>query len=72
MHAGRRLIVYVFSAVIVAVVAALAWVFTRFVALPHVSILFMAAVLTSAVVWGFWPAAFAAVLSVAASMFFFY
>ncbi len=72
MRPGRRLIAYVVSAMIVAGVAALAWGFTRFVALPHVSILFMSAVLTSAVVWGFWPAVFAAVLSVAASMYFFY
>jgi K+-sensing histidine kinase KdpD len=72
MHARQRVIAYVVSAAIVAVVAALAWLFTRFVALPHVSILFMAAVLTSAVLWGFWPAVFSAVLSVATSMYFFY
>ncbi len=35
-------------------------------------VLFLAAVVTSATLLGFWPSAFAAVLSVAASSYFFY
>jgi two-component system, OmpR family, sensor histidine kinase KdpD len=67
-----RLLPYVVSAASVAVVGVAAWALTRFVPLPHVSVLFLAAVLTSAALWGFWPSMFAAVLSVAAGSFFFY
>lgn len=55
-----------------AVVGIATHVLTRLIALPHVSVLFLAAVLTSAVIWGFWPSVFAAVLSVAVSSYFFY
>ena len=41
-------------------------------ALPHVSILFLAAVVASAALWGFYPALFAALLSVASGAYFFY
>jgi two-component system sensor histidine kinase KdpD len=67
-----RLVPYLVSAASVAFVGVAAHVLTRFVPLPHVSIVFLAAVLTSAALWGFWPAVLAAVLSVAASMYFFY
>ena len=67
-----RLLPYLVSAASVAVVGVAAWALTRFVPLPHVSVLFLAAVLTSAALWGFWPSMFAAVLSVAAGSFFFY
>lgn len=69
---GRLLLPYAVSAGAVAVVAGAAYALTRFVPLPHVSVLFLAAVLTSAALWGFWPSVFAAVLSVATSMYFFY
>ena len=70
---GRsRLVPYVVSAASVAVVGFAAYALTRFVPLPHVSILFLAAVVTSAALSGFWPSVFAAVLSVAASSYFFY
>jgi two-component system sensor histidine kinase KdpD len=67
-----RLAPYLVSAAAVAVVGLAALALTRFVPLPHVSILFLAAVITSAALWGFWPSVFAAVLSVAAASFFFY
>ena len=45
---------------------------TQFVPLPHISIVFLAAVLAAATFWGFWPSVFAAALSVMAGAFFFY
>lgn len=45
---------------------------TRLVPLPHVSVLFIAAVITSAALWGLGPSLFAAFLSVAAGSFLFY
>ena len=60
---GLRLAPYVLSAASVAVVGLAAYALTRFVPLPHVSILFLAAVLTSAALSGFWPSVFAAVLN---------
>ena len=45
---------------------------TRVVPLPHVSVLFLAAVVASAALWGLGPSLFAAVLSVAAGSYFFY
>jgi two-component system sensor histidine kinase KdpD len=60
------------SAASVAIVGLAAHVLTRIVPLPHVSILFLAAVVTSAALWGFWPSVLAAVLSVAAGSYFFY
>ena len=67
-----RLMPYLVSAAAVAVLALVAHVITRFLPLPHVSVLFLAAVVTSAALWGFWPSVFAAALSVAAGAFFFY
>lgn len=69
---GSRLAPYLLSAASVVVVGFAAYALTRFVPLPHVSILFLAAVVTSAALSGFWPSVFAAVLSVAASSYFFY
>jgi two-component system sensor histidine kinase KdpD len=68
----KRLIPYFAGGAAVAVVGLAAYVLTRFVPLPHVSILFLAAVVTVAALWGFWPAVFAALLSVGAGSFFFY
>ena len=54
------------------VVGIAAHALTRVVPLPHVSVLFLAAVITSAALWGLGPSLFAAVLGVAAGSFFFY
>jgi two-component system sensor histidine kinase KdpD len=67
-----RLLPYLVSAASVTVVGLAAHALMSFLPLPHVSVLFLAAVVTSAVLWGFWPSVFAAVLSVAASSYFFY
>jgi K+-sensing histidine kinase KdpD len=63
---------YLKSALAVAVVGFAAHALTRFVPLPHVSVLFVAAVITSAALWGLGPSLFAAGLSVAAGSFLFY
>jgi len=63
---------YLKSALAVAAVGAAAEVLTRFAPLPHVSVLFLTAVITSAALWGLGPSLFAAVLSVAAGTYFFY
>ena len=68
----ERLAPYLGSLGAVLVVGLAAYALTRFVSLPHVSVLFLAAVVMSASLWGFWPAVFAAVLSVAAGSYFFY
>jgi two-component system sensor histidine kinase KdpD len=67
-----RLVPYLVSAATVAVVGIAAHALTRFVQLPHVSILFLAAVVATAALWGFGASVFAAVLSVGAASFFFY
>jgi two-component system sensor histidine kinase KdpD len=67
-----RVVPYLVSAAAVAIVGLAAHVLTRLAPLPHVSILFLAAVVAIAALWGFWPSVFAAVLSVAAGSFFFY
>lgn len=67
-----RLTPYLISAGAVAVVGFAAQALTRFLPLPHVSVLFFAAVILCAAVLGFGPSVFAAVLSVAVSSFFFY
>jgi K+-sensing histidine kinase KdpD len=67
-----RLLPYAVSAASVAVVGVAAGILMRHLPLPHVSILFIAAVLTSAALWGFWPSVFAALLSAGAESFFFY
>ncbi len=67
-----RAVPYLVSAAAVAIVGLAGHALTRFVPLPHVSILFLAAVIMSAAVWGFAPAVFAAVLSVGWGSYFFY
>jgi K+-sensing histidine kinase KdpD len=63
---------YLKSALAVAVVGIAAHALTRLVPLPHVSVLFVAAVITSAALWGLGPSLFAAGLSVAAGSYLFY
>jgi two-component system, OmpR family, sensor histidine kinase KdpD len=67
-----RLLPFVASAAAVLVVALAAEVLTRFVWLPHVTVLFLAPVVMSAALWGLWPAVLAALLGAAAGSFFFY
>ena len=67
-----RVAPYVASAAAVFVVGLAAHGLQRFIPLPHVSVLFLAAVVLSAAFWGFWPSALAAALSVAAGSYFFY
>ena len=66
------MIPYLVSAALVAVAGVAAFLLAQIVPLPHVSIVFIAAVLTSAALWGFLPSAFAAMLSAGAEAFFFY
>jgi two-component system sensor histidine kinase KdpD len=68
----RPLLPYAVSAVLVLVVGLAAHALMAAVSLPQVSVVFLAAVVTSATLWGFWPSAFTALLSVAAAAFFFY
>jgi K+-sensing histidine kinase KdpD len=68
----RVLLPYAVSAVLVLVVGLAARALMAAVPLPQVSVIFLAAVVTSAALWGFWPSAFTAFLSVAAAAFFFY
>lgn len=56
----------------VVVFGGIAWATTILVPLPRVSILFLCAVLASAILWGQGPALFAALLGVAATAYFFY
>jgi len=63
---------YAKSALAVLIVGLLAHELTLLVPLPHVSVLFLAAVITSAALWGLGPSLFAAVLSVAGGSYFFY
>ena len=67
-----RLLAYLMSAFAVLAVGIVAYTLTRLVPLPHVSVLFLAAVITSAAIWGLGPSLFAAVLSVAGGSYFFY
>ena len=70
---GRlSLLAYLKSALAVAGVGLAAHALTRLVPLPHVSVLFVAAVITSAALWGLGPSLFAAFLSVAAGSYLFY
>ena len=57
---------------LVAVAGVAAYGLAQMVPLAHVSIVFIAAVLTSAALWGFLPSVFAALLSAAAEAYFFY
>jgi two-component system sensor histidine kinase KdpD len=72
MRGRLHLLAYLKSALAVAVVGFAAHALTRFVPLPHVSVLFVAAVAASAALWGLGPSLFAAVLSVVSGSFFFY
>jgi two-component system, OmpR family, sensor histidine kinase KdpD len=67
-----RLLAYLKSTLAVAVVGLAAHALTQLVSLPHVSVLFVAAVVVSAVLWGLGPSLFAAVLSFAGGSYFFY
>jgi two-component system, OmpR family, sensor histidine kinase KdpD len=67
-----RLVHFVASAAAVLLVGLAAEALTRFVALPHVSVLFLAPVVMSAALWGLWPAVLAALLGAGAGSFFFY
>lgn len=66
------LLPYLKSTLAVAVVGLVAYVLTLFVPLPHVPVLFLAAVVMSAARWGLGPSLLAAFLSVVAGSYFFY
>jgi K+-sensing histidine kinase KdpD len=72
MRGRLHLLSYLKSALAVAGVGLAAHLLTRLVPLPHVSVLFVAAVITSAALWGLGPSLFAAFLSVAAGSYLFY
>ena len=59
----RHLNAYLGSALAVVLAGLIAKVIESFLPLPNLSIVFLTAVLFSAVTWGLWPAIFAAVLS---------
>jgi len=67
-----RLLPYLKSTLAVAVVGVAAYALTQFVRLPHVPVLFLAAVVLSAARWGLGPSLLASLLSVVAGSFFFY
>ncbi|MBV8493632.1 MAG: sensor histidine kinase KdpD, partial [Alphaproteobacteria bacterium] len=62
---------YLGSAVGVALALGVGSVIERFIGLQSISLVFLIAVLGSAIAWGLWPALFASVLSVLAFNFFF-
>lgn len=72
MRGRPQLLPYLNSALAVAVVGFAAHALTQLVPLPHVSVLFLAAVFASAALWGLGPSLAAAVLSVAVGSYFFY
>lgn len=72
MRGRLHLLAYLKSALAVTVVGFVAHLLTRVAPLPHVSVLFVAAVISSAALWGLGPSLFAAFLSVAAGSYFFY
>jgi two-component system sensor histidine kinase KdpD len=63
---------YLKSALTVAAVGFAGHVLTELLPLPHVSVLFLAAVVASATLWGLGPSLFAAILSIAAGSYLFY
>jgi K+-sensing histidine kinase KdpD len=63
---------YIGAAASVVVFGAIAGATSLLVPLPRVSVLFLCAVLASAILWGMGPALFAAALSVAAAAYYFY
>jgi two-component system, OmpR family, sensor histidine kinase KdpD len=62
---------YAGSGAAVALALGAAWLIERFIGLQSISLVFLMAVLGSAIVWGLWPALFASFLSVLAFNFFF-
>src|SRR5215472_6880106 len=62
---------YIGSSAAVAVALGVASLIERFIGLQSISLVFLMAVLGSAIVWGLWPALFASFLSVLAFNFFF-
>jgi len=72
MSGRLHVLAYLKSALAVAVVGLAGHALTRLAPLPHVSVLFVAAVITSAALWGLGPSLFAAGLSVAAGSYLFY
>src|SRR5438874_5236617 len=66
-----RLLPYIGSAVAVALPLGVGSLIERFIGLQSISLVFLMAVLASAIVWGLWPALFACFLSVLAFNFFF-
>ncbi len=69
---GARPLHYLAAAALVVAVALAAHLLARVLPFPHVSVMFLAAVAAAAILLGFWPSIFAAVLSVGVSSFFFY
>jgi two-component system sensor histidine kinase KdpD len=63
--------VYWYATLAVAAALALSEAVMQIVPLPNISLIFLSAVLFSAVAWGLWPSLFASVLSVLAYNFFF-
>jgi len=62
---------YLGSAGAVALALGIGLLLKHFIAVQSISLVFLTAVLASAIVWGLWPSLFAAVLSVLAYNFFF-
>src|SRR5712671_2651949 len=70
-HEPFRLPPYIGSTAAVAVALGIAALIERFIGLQSISLVFLMAVLTSAIVWGLWPSLLAGLLSVLAYNFFF-
>jgi two-component system, OmpR family, sensor histidine kinase KdpD len=62
---------YLGSAVAVAIALGIGLLLQKFIAVQSISLVFLTAVLASAIAWGLWPSLFAAVASVLAYNFFF-
>src|SRR5215471_4032845 len=62
---------YLGSAATVAVALGIGLLLKHFIAVQSISLVFLTAVLASAIIWGLWPSLFAAALSVLAYNFFF-
>jgi two-component system sensor histidine kinase KdpD len=70
-HEPFRLPPYIGSTAAVAVALGIAALIERFIGLQSISLVFLMAVLASAIVWGLWPSLLAGLLSVLAYNFFF-
>ncbi|HVM77388.1 MAG TPA: sensor histidine kinase KdpD, partial [Stellaceae bacterium] len=68
---GFDFLPYLVSTVTVAVALGIALAIDRFVELPNISMVFLSAVLFSAIAYGLWPSLYATLLSVLAYNFFF-